>query len=95
MILLKNVLIAAMFSLHVSTEINIERCVKDSVEIYCSTPKSTLCRKHEPPSQPKVSLNSSRSTSVSSYEDCMGNSRTSFSSETRNFNNNDGLVCKL
>lgn len=30
-------------------EINIERCVKDSVEVYCNTPKSALCRKFDPP----------------------------------------------
>lgn len=30
-------------------EINIERCVKDSVEVYCNTPRSALCRKFDPP----------------------------------------------
>jgi len=30
-------------------EINIEKCVQDSIEIYCSTPKSALRRKYEPP----------------------------------------------
>lgn len=30
-------------------EINIERCVKDSVEAYCSTPKSAFCRQYDSP----------------------------------------------
>lgn len=31
-------------------EIDIERCLKDSIEIFCSTPKSVTYREHEPPS---------------------------------------------
>ena len=31
-------------------EIDIERCLKDSIEIFCSTPQSVTYRKHEPPS---------------------------------------------
>ena len=30
-------------------EIDIERCVKDSIEIFCSTPKSITYRQYEPP----------------------------------------------
>ncbi|XP_021954144.1 TBC domain-containing protein kinase-like protein isoform X2 [Folsomia candida] len=30
-------------------EISIEKCVQDSVEIYCSTPKSAIRRKNDPP----------------------------------------------
>jgi len=37
-------------------EINIEKCVTDSVEAYCSTPKSVLCRKHEPPASEGKSI---------------------------------------
>lgn len=29
-------------------EIDIERCVKDSIEIFCSTPRSVTYRQHEP-----------------------------------------------
>lgn len=31
-------------------EIDIERCLKDSIEIFCSTPQSVTYRKYEPPS---------------------------------------------
>ncbi|XP_046442794.1 TBC domain-containing protein kinase-like protein [Daphnia pulex] len=31
-------------------EIDIERCLKDSIEIFCSTPQSVTFRQHEPPS---------------------------------------------
>ena len=31
-------------------EIDIERCLKDSIEIFCSTPQSITYRKYEPPS---------------------------------------------
>lgn len=44
-----------------SIEINIEKCVSDSVEAYSNTPRSVLCRKHEPPpsseSKPNVLKN--------------------------------------
>lgn len=29
-------------------EIDIEKCVKDSIEIFCSTPRSVTYRQHEP-----------------------------------------------
>ena len=37
-------------------DIDIERCLKDSIEIFCSTPQSVTYRQHEPPSaSPKLS----------------------------------------
>lgn len=36
-------------------DIDIERCLKDSIEIFCSTPQSVTYRQHEPPStSPKI-----------------------------------------
>ncbi len=37
-------------------DIDIERCLKDSIEIFCSTPQSVTYREHEPPSSsPRLS----------------------------------------
>ncbi|CAG7834345.1 unnamed protein product [Allacma fusca] len=64
-------------------EISIERCVKDSVDIYCSTPRSTLCRKHEPPPKQRKEVH----RKISTDSDFSSNS---LPNETRN-STSDGL----
>jgi hypothetical protein len=85
--------------LFVSTEISIEKCVQDSVEIYCSTPKSALRRKNEPPVQQNNNSSDANKNNNKKYSNNNGNNNSSHTRPfelTRNTNNSynhqDALV---
>ena len=64
--------------------------MKDSVEIYCSTPKSALYRKHEPP----VKVKGEKLRKISVTSDQLNFNGFHNGDNSSNNSSNDGLVSK-
>ncbi|XP_072533189.1 TBC domain-containing protein kinase-like protein [Salminus brasiliensis] len=66
-------------------EIDIERCVRESINLFCWTPKSATYRQHAQPPKPAGDSSSSSSSSSSSF----GKFATYYSSEYQDLPNTD------